>query len=343
VTRTDDDPREDELSRAIDDGEVASRLVYADWLEEHAGLELPDEVRLQGKRGPTGAAPFAHDEMFRGVWLYEELSCQVANISHNPTGTGWVYASRGLWKSIPVMVFRPGDWLRTPGHVRHGEHILTDLGDRAIHSEHLRDYSWAMIEAPAGVRLRALIDVLVATGRCLADDLVFDLVRRTHRLLDTGGGDSFLGWDGSLWLSPKFTRCWNAEFPSLIGNEVHDALVLDSPEALIHLFDAPLTSEEAFEAFRVYLDGEARNRELPADASPALRSVLEPTIGRYEPAATLEMFVRCERLATTPPERCARELAALLRQHFPDAYERQHAALQSVGIDIAQPWRPRRT
>jgi hypothetical protein len=104
---------EAKLRGAIAAGEPGSRLVYQDWILE--GGQVDDEIgdhatapyrAYQIDQG-NGAAPHRRDEMFRDVWLYERLSHQIAEVRHNPTNTTWVYAYRGLWNCVPVMVFRP--------------------------------------------------------------------------------------------------------------------------------------------------------------------------------------------------------------------------------------------
>lgn len=312
-----------ELLRSIALGDDASRAVYGDWLEEH-GEEEPDRLGPSADDiGGSDALPVVHDEIFRGVYLYERLTQLSVDLRHNPTNTTWVFTYRGLWKGLPVILYRAAPWLRQSGD-HFSNSIITDVGDRAIASfTPKRNYGAALVEAPPGVRLRTLTLALLAREERIPHPVIFDLVRRTAQ--EPPQGDTFVTWDGSLWFSPEFARSWQSEMPSATGLEVFDGLVLDSPAAL-HGMLAGLPP--AFFSRQPALIH-------PSQHSPDLEALLdEPDPWHF--------VQRCIERASEPTEHCARWLADQLRQLFPTTYVSQQAALASVGLDIEQPWQPRR-
>lgn len=127
----DDAAREQQLQQLVTEGEPGSLLVYLDWLEErglgdrssHGDIGAPEAAET----ADNGAAPIDHGEMLHGIWLYERLTTLRGDVRHGPTGTSWVWAYRGLLRDLPVMVFRPGQWLLPP----------SDYGD---HDGFLRDF-----------------------------------------------------------------------------------------------------------------------------------------------------------------------------------------------------------
>lgn len=311
------------LLRSIALGDDASRAVHGDWLEAR-GEEEPDRPSAAADEvGGVGAVPVAHDEVFRGVYLYERLTQLSAEVRHNPTGTTWVFAYRGLWKCLPVILYRAGPWLRGPGGSV-SDAIVEDVGERASAAfVAMGTYGAALVEAPPGVRLRALTLALIAREERIPLAVICDLVRRTAP--EPPQGDTFVGWDGSLWFSPRFERSWEDEAPSVDGLEVYDALVLDSPAAL-----------------RGMLGGlpPALFSTTPVPVHPSQRAPeIEELLGEPEPRRFVQ---RCIERAQEPTERCARWLADQLGRLFPDVYARQRAALASVGVEIDRPWRPRR-
>lgn len=311
------------LLRSIALGDDASRAVYGDWLEAR-GEEEPDRPSAAANGvGGADAVPVAHDEMFRGVYLYERLTQLNTRVRHNPTGTSWVFAYRGLWKSLPVILYRAGPWLLGHG-VSFSNAIVKDVGERASASfVAMGTYGAALVEAPPGVRLRALTLALIAREERIPLAVICDLVRRTAP--EPPQGDTFVGWDGSLWFSPRFEHSWNSEYPSVDGTEIYDALVLDSPAALRGMLGGLPPALFSMTPVPVH----------PSQRAPEIEEMLD----ERDPQRFVQ---RCIERAHEPAERCARWLADQLGRLFPEAYARQRAALASVGLDIDRPWRPRR-
>jgi hypothetical protein len=311
------------LLRSIALGDDAGRAVYGDWLEGR-GEEEPDRPSTAADEvGGADAVPVAHDEVSHGVYLYERLSQLGGWVRHNPTGTSWVFAYRGLWRCVPVILFRPGPWLLGPG-ISFSDAIIKDVGDRAIATfTAMGTYGAALVEAPPGVRLRALSLALIAREERIPHAVIFDLVRRTAQ--EPPQGDTFIGWDGSLWFSPEFELSWDSEMPSVVGDEVYDSLVLDSPAALHGMLCGLPSALFSREPVPIH----------PSQRAPELEELLD----EFEPWRFAQ---RCIERAREPAEHCARWLADQLRRLFPEAYARQRAALASVGLDIDRPWQPRR-
>jgi hypothetical protein len=96
-----------------------------------------------------------------------------------------------------------------------GASILEDLAGQAIEQGADQRCGWAAVPAPPGVRLRAIVLEFAERGCRLPDHLVLDLVERTRQALPLGRtGDTFIGWDGALWLAPTFPGSWRATRPS---------------------------------------------------------------------------------------------------------------------------------
>lgn len=266
----------------------------------------------------TAAAPHEHVETFHGIQLYECLTHQVGVIRHGPSNTTWVYAYRGITSAgVPVIVFRPGPWLMDLDDVR-GASILEDLAGHAI--EHGADQrcGWAAVPAPPGVRLRAIVLELAEHGRRLPDHLVLDLIERTRQALPLGRtGDTFIGWDGALWLAPTFPGSWEDEMPSIVSGDVYDALVLDGSAALREVLTGALPAP------RISFRSERKESlALPPDVCPALAEIADARLEAPDDGA---FFRRCARVAAAAGT--AGELAALARELFPDARARQDGAI----------------
>lgn len=328
---------EPELTAAIDRGDPGSWLVYTDWCELQGGYPtvhpaLAPDVPL------NGAAPIPHAELFEGIWLYERLTNIIPWVCHGPTNTSWVWAYRGLWNTTEVIVFRPGDdaaW--------HENVIAEDIGGRAIRPR--ADWppsTWAMIAAPPGVRLRAVAMALAAQDEALDDAAIFHIVAQTEGAgPEDVVGDTFVGWDGSLWFCPTFPRCWQLEMPSWIGGNVRDALVLDNHFRLREMLAGlPRRGEHLLETFASF-EGGPHHAALPASTGPQVRALLDEFRGPYRPGARDWFLARCRVLARASLS-ATRELRAILRATFPTVYDRQRAALRAAGIDIDQPWAQRR-
>jgi hypothetical protein len=274
----------------------------------------------------TAAAPDEYDETFHGVRLYECLTRQVGAIRHGPSGTTWVYAYRGVTAAgVPVIVFRPGPWLLDLDDVR-GDQIVEDLTGHAVESGGDERCGWAAVVAPPGVRLRAIVLELAERGMQLPEYQVLDLIARTHQALPLGRtGDTFIGWDGALWLAPAFPASLRAEAPSINLGDIFDALVIDRSTALHEVLTGELPP-----AFSVdVLDGKGPARAaLPRDISPALAEIAAPGARLANDA----FYARCAEIAGPPPQGtpsadAARALGAVARGLFPDAHARQVRAL----------------
>lgn len=277
------------------------------------------------------AAPLPHEEHCYGVRLYERLSTQAGPVRHGPSGTSWVYAYRGVTGAgQPVMLFRPGDWLlglEVDGAPR-GASILADVGDRALRAEAAPAGCFAIVAAPPGVRLRALALAAAARGVQLPDAVLLDLAARSGAALERGGGDTFVGWDGQLWLAPAFPASFRDEQPSLHGDEVYDALVIDGPERLREVLLGTLPPP-LFGGAVARLRAEAAGQV----AAPA-RAPAPPGIGR-ELAAVLEseeggapFFARCLAALHQLGRPRERTLGDVARALLPAAYARQMATLR---------------
>jgi hypothetical protein len=255
----------------------------------------------------TPAAPRSHDEYVDDVWLYECLSCQVAQVRYGPTGTSWIWAYRGLWRSKHVLFFRPAPWMIEGATLPVGEEIHDDLAAHALHLGRERAYYWAVVEAPLGVRLSAIVAELARRGRRLDDAVVLDLVARTRECIKSGpAGDTFVTWEGPLWLAPEFAECWAAEHPSHHGDEEWDVLVLEHAWAL-----------------RAILSGAPGiTTPLLGDVSPALGAIAEQASFESLASSGEAFFTSCAEIAGADRSAVG-ELAALARELFADVFARQ--------------------
>lgn len=262
------------------------------------------------------AAPVPHEETFHGIRLYERLTELSGNIRHGPSNTTWVFAFRGVKDGQPVILFRSADGLGDAPR-----ELVEDVGRHAVAS----GGHWALVEAPPGVRLRALV-LEAARRQRLTAALVLDAVVRTEQALKQGrGGDTFVGWDGSFWLAPTFPRSWKSEYASIVGTEVYDALTLDSAYGLHQVVTGSLPLPifaSAANQVRV-----AAGLEAPMSLPP-----VPETFGR-ELARIISLgqsgcdfFERCR--AVAPGKSFAPEWAELAQGLFPEAFDRQRRAVR---------------
>ena len=271
----------------------------------------------------TAAAPYEHVENFHGIQIYECLTRQVRHIRHGPSNTTWVYAYRGVTSAgVPVIVFRPGPWLMDLDDVR-GDKITEDLAGHAIEGGSDERCGWAAVPAPLGVRLRAIVLELAERGQRLPERIVLDVVERTRQALPLGRtGDTFVGWDGSLWLAPTFPRSWKSEAPSINIGDVYDALVLDGSVALREVLTG--TVPRSIISFSEGNPGYVPRPALPRDITTALGEIAD---GSDAALNGERFFARCAQIA--PPAVAPSELATLARELFPDAYVRQDRAMSN--------------
>lgn len=260
----------------------------------------------------TGAAPTAHDEQFGEVRLYERLSHLVPPVRHGPSNTTWVHAFRGTWGKQGVILFRPGDWLNERAlqwEGPRGEAILLDLHGLAVATGCTDEYHWAMIDAPPGVRLRALS--LRASER-ISEQMALAVAAATPASESTGQrGDTFIGWDGTLWRAPMFAKSKEWEFPSVIGDEIYDSLAVHGAEELSELMRGVLGRPISAAPQAI---GQAVE---PPRASSTLREIFKLGL-RGEAFAA-----RCRDALTAPLTELLQELGTLARETFPESHARQ--------------------
>lgn len=195
-----------------------------------------------------------------------------------------------------------------------------------------RPYPWAAIEAPPGVRLRALALHLAAGWHDISDDAIRDLVTRTQPLRSIGG-DTFVSWDGSLWLAPAFPGAFQDECPSHVGDEIYDALTLDRPSALRDML-AGLPPPIFSEARERGIDINAPMPVIPEHVRSRYRAIVGHDRVRDSESDCERFIADC---AARASDAFRPQLAARVRRAFPDAYQRQRRALQLVGRDIDEP------
>lgn len=280
------------------------------------------------------AAPVRYDEQLGDIQIFERHTQIVKSVRYNPTRTTWVHVYRGLFHTQPVLVFRPADWLWDSSD-KHGEAIIEDLGPLPLLSGENRQYLWAAIAFPLGVRLRALS----ACGLPFPEHLALDIALQTRLKWATGSRpfDTYVTCSGQLAFVPSFAHCRRSEEPSMCGEDVFDGLVIADADALAQLLTGGLPPPYIFKlASSLHQQGhdwpqwmrEAMAKyslpSLPPQISPVVQDVCESkTTGR-------QFFDLCTCAAKSVGLDSTPTLAQYFQQVFPEEYI-QYQRLDSGG------------
>ncbi len=227
------------------------------------------------------AAPMEHEEVVDGVVLIERLSAAVptGSLFHGPTHTVRFEALYGVIERRSVVLYRPRRALWTPtdrGSPGWGESLVEDLSHRSPLWGQAAGYRWAAVEAPLGVRLRALAVELGRRATPLPESLGLAIALWTAEALPSGSPveDTIVTWEGDLWLSPELVGTKQLELPSFVGGECFDALVVRDARSFAELLSG--TWPPPFLARQVEALDETERAALPS--SPVFRPPQPPPV-----------------------------------------------------------------
>jgi hypothetical protein len=267
-------------------------------------------------------------DSFHGCHIFEQVRRPTVGARRcSPAATSFVAVERVIHEGqVGVLLRRAYDCWAGPvlaEDLTHPSLLRVGIDLRTVITEDDGTLCVVFAGCP-GVRLRALAERCFSERVRLADEVVWHLIRRTSQLANVWTrvgvepGDTLIGFDGSLHLFPRLSRCELQEAPSLLGNEVFDTFLLSStPESLSELMCGwlPRSWSETMASRVLPHEGDELAFPLPSQRStpPLVEKFLERAVSESDGRGPI---------------------ADLVRRMFPETYARHQRVYDDLHVEL---------